>query len=575
VQNSSSSIGTGPPVVEEDAFKIFVDYLEVDPVRVQVSFSASSMVSRVLSHLVASGPGGERFRALKLLLDVVSSALSKVDNAPLRFTPLVLRHAFSADLITHAVAHYASQALRQAYVVLGTLDVLGNPAKILANISAGLRDFIYEPAKGLGQGNIWQFSIGLYRGSVSLTSRLILSSLDGIQSFASSLHAGIMPLVGLIEDDHSTLSTRHPPPRLPTSSFSTGDGSSEIVPRHRTQSEGSIHGLVQGFSALILEPIRGARVGGVHGLRAGVARGIISVVLRPVRGLLEDVVGICRVGRFYLQPHLAHAEGVSRIRSPRLFTTHDAALTLYSAEMSIAQNVLRKLCAGIYWKEGLVFCSFSFGKERCTLLTTRHVLAVRVFGPPTADVYLLEWALPVAILVQAETIPPSSVLLHFLPSSLDGRWLKQASQQQQQQAVALLPPLEVTKKTSSGRRSSSSSDNSTGSGSSNITALFPSYGPAGGGGKGKISSSNSRDSAGLLPTFGAWLQHSLAPSQQRARSDLRMGEHLLELPDREAVQGFVKALRSLEGRHHRSLTIRVLPYFEEGGEQEQYRSLLG
>jgi hypothetical protein len=48
-----------------------------------------------------------------------------------------------------------------------------------------------------------------------------------------------------------------------------------------------------------------------------------------------------------------------------------------------------------------------------------------------------------------------------------------------------------------------------------------------------------------------------------------MGEHLLELPDREAVQRFVKGLRSLEWHHHASLTIRVLPYFEEGGEQEQ------
>ncbi len=525
------STTSGPPsLVEEDAFKVFVDYLEVDLVRVQVSFTASSMVSRVLSQLVASGPGGESFRALKLLLDVVGSALSKVDNAPLRFSPLILRHAFSADLVARAVSHYTSQALRQAYVIVGTLDVLGNPAKVVANISAGLRDFIYEPAKGLRQGNLWQFSVGLYRGSASLTNRLVLSSLDGVQSLASSLHAGIMPLVGLIEDDSSTLGRR--PLLLPAST----SANSAVMSR---RSEGSVRGLVQGVGALFLEPIRGAREGGVQGLRAGVARGIISVVLRPVRGLLEDTVDICRFGRLYLQPHLAHAERIARVRPPRLFTMRDQPLGLFSAELSLAQDVLRRLHQGAYWEEGLLFYSVEPKEEHCVLITTKHVLAVRIVGP-SAVAYLLDWALPLSSLVQVETLPPASVLLHYLPSSLEDSQPTLA-QTQRIQSLAL------TAKSSPGSP-----------GRMRDAATQPLAPPP--------SRSTRMDLA--LQSFGGWLRHSLAAQHAGGR----VSERLMELPSREAIRRFVEALRSYDSHSPSTLKILVLPYFEEGA--EQHASLL-
>ena len=202
-----------------------------------------------------------------------------------------------------AVAHYSRQALRQAYVLLGTLDVLGNPMGIVVNISAGLRDFIYEPARGLNEGNLWRFSVGLYRGSRSLVGRVLASTLDSIQSLASSLHAGILPLVLVIGKDDSVLAV--------------GAG-------------GSFQGLKQGLKALLWEPIRGAQLGGITGLQVGVARGIVTLVLKPLLGVLEDTLEICRLGASQLSPHLSRTGRQSRVRLPRLFRSPHAPLQVYS-----------------------------------------------------------------------------------------------------------------------------------------------------------------------------------------------------------------------------------------------------
>lgn len=42
-----------------------------------------------------------------------------------------------------------SQALRQWYKVVGSVEVLGNPVGLVSSLGSGVMDFFYEPAKGL------------------------------------------------------------------------------------------------------------------------------------------------------------------------------------------------------------------------------------------------------------------------------------------------------------------------------------------------------------------------------------------------------------------------------------------
>ena len=49
------------------------------------------------------------------------------------------------QLQNEATSHYVSQAVKQAYVLLLGLDVLGNPYGLIKDFTKGLGDFFYEP----------------------------------------------------------------------------------------------------------------------------------------------------------------------------------------------------------------------------------------------------------------------------------------------------------------------------------------------------------------------------------------------------------------------------------------------
>lgn len=90
---------------------------------------------------------------LRLILNAIGTSLTKIANAPFNLKALEITHSFMQPdaLATRLTSHYQSEALRQAYVILGSVDVLGNPMIAWKNLKAGFQDFIYEPAYGISK----------------------------------------------------------------------------------------------------------------------------------------------------------------------------------------------------------------------------------------------------------------------------------------------------------------------------------------------------------------------------------------------------------------------------------------
>lgn len=88
---------------------------------------------------------------LRLILNAIGTSLTKIANAPFKLKKLEISHSFMQPdaLATRLTSHYQSEALRQAYVILGSVDVLGNPMIAWKNLKVGFQDFIYEPAYGI------------------------------------------------------------------------------------------------------------------------------------------------------------------------------------------------------------------------------------------------------------------------------------------------------------------------------------------------------------------------------------------------------------------------------------------
>ena len=51
----------------------------------------------------------------------------------------------TAQLTSEVQAHYISQGIKQAYVFILGLDVLGNPYGLYRDVKEGISDLFYEP----------------------------------------------------------------------------------------------------------------------------------------------------------------------------------------------------------------------------------------------------------------------------------------------------------------------------------------------------------------------------------------------------------------------------------------------
>lgn len=84
--------------------------------------------------------------------------------------------------ILYSFAH-TWQTLKQIYVVVLGLDVIGNPVGLLTGFTTGVGDFFYEPLQGAIQGPE-EFAEGLATGVRSLIGHTVgephaIASCDG------------------------------------------------------------------------------------------------------------------------------------------------------------------------------------------------------------------------------------------------------------------------------------------------------------------------------------------------------------------------------------------------------------
>lgn len=76
------------------------------------------------------------------------------------------------QLISEATTHYVGQAIKQAYVLVLGLDVIGNPYGLVVGTMKGIEDLFYEPFQGAIQGP-GEFAEGLYLGVRSMLGHTV------------------------------------------------------------------------------------------------------------------------------------------------------------------------------------------------------------------------------------------------------------------------------------------------------------------------------------------------------------------------------------------------------------------
>jgi len=79
--------------------------------------------------------------------NIISAVLPSISAAPIKFQERVIYHVYESegDILTSLRSYYSADALKQIYKMLGSLDFVGNPTRVLASFRTGLQDFFLNP----------------------------------------------------------------------------------------------------------------------------------------------------------------------------------------------------------------------------------------------------------------------------------------------------------------------------------------------------------------------------------------------------------------------------------------------
>ncbi|SPQ97365.1 unnamed protein product (mitochondrion) [Plasmodiophora brassicae] len=220
--------------------RFFAHILDISPVHISLSFSSS-----------------------RTYLDT--------NQTPLHFAPIVLRSVLSSQerLIKELSACYLADTIIRSPMLLGSLDLIGNPTQVVSSISKGIHDLVTLPTRALTQGPR-AFAWAAMQGVGSLIQHISEGTLMSVSGFTHSL-AGNMDR--LSQDQYQLNST---PRRFGGRSFATGV----------TQ---LVNGVFLGVTGVVTAPIRGAAQQGSWGFVKGCGIGMAGVVTKPMSGALQLV----------------------------------------------------------------------------------------------------------------------------------------------------------------------------------------------------------------------------------------------------------------------------------------------
>ncbi|KAG8576312.1 hypothetical protein GDO81_009827 [Engystomops pustulosus] len=372
---------SSPPEVEKQRTKLIqndLDSLNTELMKssmtdvTTLSFFEHFHISPVKLHLSLSlGSGGEQsnkeeheivaISSINLLLKSIGATLTDVDDLVFKLACFEVKYKFyKQDQLTKLVIrHYSEQFLKQLYVLVLGLDVLGNPFGLIRGLSEGVEAFFYEPFQGAVQGPE-EFAEGLVIGVKSLLGHTVGGAAGVVSRITGSVGKG---LAAITMDKEYQQKRREEMGRQPKD---FGDSLAK-------GGKGLLRGVVGGVTGIITKPVEGAKKEGAAGFFKGIGKGLVGVVARPTGGIIDmassTFQGIQRVAE--------STEDVSPLRPPR-FIHDDGIIRPYNQSEAQGLNLfensnLKKLDGEIY----RYCCTLSKSKNINLVVTNRRIMSIK------------------------------------------------------------------------------------------------------------------------------------------------------------------------------------------------------
>ena len=263
----------------------------------------------------------------KRVIGTIGNTLARITDCPLRFNEKVVENVYLswADVAMIIVKSYISQGITQIYKVLGSLDIIGNPVKLVRNVGGGFYDFVNEPRKGFRNGPK-EFGIGVARGFGGLISGIFGGIFDFVQRITGTLYAATQTISGRERESMSIEDENEP------SNVLAGFGEGFV---------GFGKEIGKGFYSLCAEPCQKASLYGATGFCKGLGTGLLRFIISPFAGILKLITCImagCKNSCFTLIGRKKIR--TTRFRHPRVIVEGERKLLPYEENKAEARETL-------------------------------------------------------------------------------------------------------------------------------------------------------------------------------------------------------------------------------------------
>ncbi|NXM65950.1 VP13C protein, partial [Serilophus lunatus] len=334
----------------------FFEHFHISPIKLHLSLSLASGGE-------TSDKGEEMIaiHSLNLLLKSIGATLTDVDDLIFKLAFFEIKYQFYKrdQLMKRVIRHYSEQFLKQMYVLVLGLDVLGNPFGLIRGLSEGVEAFFYEPFQGAVQGPE-EFAEGFVIGVRSLLGHTVGGAAGVVSRITGTVGKG---LAAITLDEEFQQKRREEMGRQPKDfgeSLAKGG-------------KGLLRGVVGGVTGIITKPVEGAKKEGAAGFFKGIGKGLVGVVARPTGGIVDmassTFQGIQRVAE--------STEEVSNLRPPRLIR-EDGIIRPYNRAEAEGYDLFEKLHIRKLEKEMYRYhCALPRGRRAILIVTNRRVIYVK------------------------------------------------------------------------------------------------------------------------------------------------------------------------------------------------------
>lgn len=287
----------------------FFEYFHISPIKLHLSLSLGS----------SGDESGQQemmaIQSVNLLLKSLGATLTDVDDLIFKLAYYEVNYQFyrTEKLMWAVIRHYSEQFLKQMYVLVLGLDVLGNPFGLIRGLSEGVEAFFYEPFQGAVQGPE-EFAEGFVIGVRSLLGHTVGGAAGMVSRITGSVGKGLAAITMDKEYQQKRREEMNRPPRDFGESLAKGG-------------MGFFKGVVGGVTGIVTKPVEGAKKEGAAGFFKGIGKGLVGVVARPTGGIVDmassTFQGIQRVAE--------STEEVTKLRPVRLIR-EDGIIRPYDQE---------------------------------------------------------------------------------------------------------------------------------------------------------------------------------------------------------------------------------------------------